>query len=369
MRGLTFISKLARIVMSSLVMAFIVNSQLSAYQDFKFQFNPVKKWMPSKEANAYIVGGTHNLKGQHNVWIFLRDQYQHFYLQNPPVELSDDGPWEASNIVIGNGIRYAWAIEVGSEGHNRLLERVSRSDWGAIELDYLERLPGYRKLASIIIKAEELPRLTRDLTRPPKPDTSRATTEQQLLVADFETGQDPIKTGGRIQSWNHGDNIRVQTGYRKLENKEGHGNFVTFVTLTNNDGNGEGNWSGGGLVLVFKPDESGLDVSAYNYLEFDIKALEGSNLRNTRIKLENSGPNGGQRTEKPISRYSVSISSQWQTVRIPLRDFVNLSSSELNMWRRLDLRAVTKFVTISVHDANSKDTDGTLLIDNVRFVR
>jgi hypothetical protein len=348
-------------------MAFIVNSQLSAYQDFKFQFNPVKKWKPTKEANAYIVGGTHNLKGQHNVWIFLRDRHQHFYLQNPPVELFDNGTWEASNIVIGHDIRYAWAIEVSSEGHNRLLERVSRSDWAAIELDYLERLPGYRKLASIIINAEELPRLAGDLPRPPKPDTSRPTTEQQLLVADFETGQDPIKTSGHIQSWNHGDNLKVQTGYRKLENKEGHGNFAAYVTLTKNDGRGEGNWSGGGLVLVFRHNESGLDVSAFKYLEFDIKASEGNKLKDTKIKLEDSA--GGNRPERLLSKYGFSDVEKWHTIQIALQDFANLNNSDPKHWKKLNLKTVTKLVTVSVHNANPNDGDGTLLIDNVRFVR
>lgn len=53
-----------------------------------------------------LASGTHNLSPEDHVWIFLKDIYGGYYLQNPHVELLGDGTWEAPNIRPRKEIRY-----------------------------------------------------------------------------------------------------------------------------------------------------------------------------------------------------------------------------------------------------------------------
>ena len=190
-----------------------------------------------------------------------------------------------------------------------------------------------------------------------------------LLIANFNPGVDPITYGGKLQQWDYGDELEVTTGYYQLENNDAvHGAYAAFVKLAKSGTKRSDDWSGGGLVVVFQDDESGIDVTGYQFLEFDVKVVAGSALNSTRVKLENS-QQGPIYVERLLSQYGITFSTEWQTARIPLTDFATLRSTDPDYWRAVDLTSVAKFVTVSVRDNNTPNAQGTLMIDNIRFIK
>ncbi len=200
-------------------------------------------------------------------------------------------------------------------------------------------------------------------------DGPTETDNSLLLIADFNNGSDPINNndnGGKLQQWDYGDLLVVETGYYDLGDADAqHGKYAAFVTLTQRSGTTE--WGGGGLVVVFKNDESAMDISDYNFLEFDVKVEAGSALETTRVKLESS--QGPIYIERLLSEYGITFSTEWQTARIPVVDFATLRDEDPDFWEVPDLTAITKFVTVSVRDNNAPNTQGTLLIDNIQLTK
>ena len=107
------------------------------------------------------------------------------------------------------------------------------------------------------------------------PAQTATQTANELLIADFNTGRDPINSGGKLQQWDHGKEfLEVRTGYHRLEDNDNqHGEYAAFVRIAEPGELPRGQWSGGGLVVVFRSDESAIDVSAYQFLEFDVKII------------------------------------------------------------------------------------------------
>ena len=343
-----------------------LKSQAIAQPEIEFRFNPVSEWEEIAE-NTYIVTGTHNLADENYIWIFLRDQYSNLYLQFPPVALITEDAWEATNVRIGNGIRYIWAIQVKKEGDQTLREMVENQEWGAIQQARIEGLPGYLKLASLTITTlPPSPPITAPTPSPTPsvPSSTATSTPVELLIADFNTGRDPINSGGRLQQWDYGTKfLTVETGY----GVDDDGVYAAFATFTAVAEVPEGEWAGGGVVVMFQDDESAIDLSDYKFLEFDVKIQPGSVLEKTRVKLES--PPKDNYIERSLSEYGITSSGGWQSVRIPLEHFARKRSSDPDYQKETDPTAVGNFVTVSVRDSNAPDTQGTLLFDNIRFTK
>ncbi|MFX0135064.1 MAG: carbohydrate binding domain-containing protein [Candidatus Hodarchaeota archaeon] len=342
-----------------------------------FSINSIKEWEPTEIPNAYIVTGKHKLSEGSHVWIFLRDRHSNYFLQYPPAEFLDETTWEATNVVIKENVRSLWAVGVDKEGNKTLFDlfkKMKQEDkWDAIQLDYLLSLSGYEKLDQIKIKYDQLPSpIKRSIksepdssTLPKTPDvTSPKSNDQGFLVTDFEKG----KNEGEVQQWNHPEDVKVETGYKKLNSPSiKNGNYVAFAKLPLNKKKLKDGWSGGGLVILMNKNESCIDVSKYKYLQFDIYIAQNNNLKNSYIKLEDE--NGGARAERLISNYGKKLSSKWETIKIPLEDFTKLTSDEKKRWKVLNLKAIKKIVTVSVLDSNHNSTQGTLFIDNIIFTK
>ena len=190
-----------------------------------------------------------------------------------------------------------------------------------------------------------------------------------LLIANFNPGVDPITYGGKLQQWDYGDELKITTGYYQLENSDSaHGDYAAFVKLAKSGTQGSDDWSGGGLVVVFQDNESGIDVTEYQYLEFDVKVVAGSALNSTRVKLETS-QQGLIYVERRLSQYGITFSTEWQTARIPLTDFATLRSTDPDYWTAVDLTSIAKFVTVTVRENKTPNAQGTLVIDNIRLIK
>ena len=186
-----------------------------------------------------------------------------------------------------------------------------------------------------------------------------------LLVADFDSGNDPINLGGHVGKWDNSGIPKVEISYiNDLKGSDSTG--VVQIQLTNNNGGGPNGWSGGGLVLTLSSNSNPLNLSNCSSLEFDIRMEAGSDLSQTKVKLEDMA--GIERPERLISDHGSELSDQWQTVRIPLSNFETKPGDPAH-WQSIDITQITKLVTVSVRDANTANGDGKLFIDNVRITQ
>ena len=105
-----------------------------------------------KGKEIFTVGGGHNCALGDHIWIFLKDIFGGYYVQNSPVELLTDGTWVATNIRPGRQIRYILAIYVSPDGNRLIRGWVRMNRWDRIEEDEVTALPGYVELARVPIR-------------------------------------------------------------------------------------------------------------------------------------------------------------------------------------------------------------------------
>lgn len=348
------------------LLVFMNLNVLFSQEKNNFTINPVNKWEETDRTNTYIISGEHSLDIENtNVWIYLQDNFRNLFLQYPPVEFIDENIWEASNISIGTGIRYVLAIQVNANGHKKLLKMAKDEHWSAINYETIKELPGYQKLSTFKLDSDALNKLAKkdDQQLVMQQPAKTKTYNNYLLITDFEDSDNKW----RIQTWSHPGKLKVISGYKKLETiSEQNGLSCAFIDLPMDSETKDGGWCGGGFVINFKEKSQSIAISNYSYLQFDMCIAKNSNLANTSIKLE--GTANQSYPERRISDYSVQISTEWQTVRIPLAHFSQLMPNDRKDMKGVDLSSVSKLVTVSILDLNNKNTRGTLLLDNIRFI-
>jgi hypothetical protein len=79
------------------------------------------------------IRGEYSFKNAGRVWVVLRDSFKHFYLQNPPVKLQDNGEWIAENILPGQGIEAVEFVLVSTEGDKVFQQMVDQWQFGAFD--------------------------------------------------------------------------------------------------------------------------------------------------------------------------------------------------------------------------------------------
>jgi len=100
---------------------------------------------------AFSVGsvieahGRHALDHNSSAWAILWNTYGHYYIQNPPIDLTPDGSWRATNMHLGHDIIEIIFVRVTKDGNDYFLEKVKNNNWGAFD-----NLPaGTEKLGSV----------------------------------------------------------------------------------------------------------------------------------------------------------------------------------------------------------------------------
>lgn len=190
-------------------------------------------------------------------------------------------------------------------------------------------------------------------------------TQGSLIIADFESGLDPANLGGHIGKWDNNGKPEVRVEFVTDGAASSHG--AVCVTLSGNDGKGDGNWTGGGLTLSLLDKPEGINLEAYDSLQFDVKMTAGSRLPFTSVKIEDA--DGGERPERLIASYGIALTDIWQTVTIPLSEFGQLKTTDPQWWKKADLSRATRFVTVSVHSTTIPNGDGSLYFDNIIIKR
>lgn len=101
-------------------------------QPHSFRINYPTDEMSSKQVHK-CSGGYNGKWNEGEVWAILRDKYNRFYLQNPPVYFYPDGRWFQNNISCGTNIVALVIVEVGLIGQSIFRDLVNKNFWGAFE--------------------------------------------------------------------------------------------------------------------------------------------------------------------------------------------------------------------------------------------
>jgi len=167
--------------------------------------------------------------------------------------------------------------------------------------------------------------------------------ENELVIADFNTGDQPSNIGGDFGAWN------------KDANDETQGTAMSFVS-----DDALSDPSGYAVRLDYDVDSpnpayngfwmklNNADATAYNSLTFYVKGDSKAGYTK-RVKIELK-----DKTGKPCSYVVADITEQWQKVSIPFLKFRRIT----------DWTALTELVVV-FDDVNSRPKKGAIFIDQI----
>lgn len=193
-----------------------------------------------------------------------------------------------------------------------------------------------------------------------------------LMVADFEDEGLPNDCGGSIGIWKDTlSNIEVWATADTMGGGAQNSRWYAKLAIVGNDGVSPVGWTGGGLVIKLTDCPEGVDLSRYDSLQFEVKMFANSNLRETRIKLQDIENDSIPERYILNSDYGNFPSADWETISIPLEHFDTiLITDHLYKWVPLDQERVKEIVSVSVNDGSFVEpANGILGFDNFRFVK
>lgn len=197
------------------------------------------------------------------------------------------------------------------------------------------------------------------------------TSQDVLMVADFENEGLPNDCGGYIQAWQ--DSLSFIETWAKADTIGGGAqgsNWYAKLNIVGNDGASPAKWTGGGLVVQLIDCPDGIDLSDYDSLLFEVKTFSNSSLGETRVKLQDV--ENDSIPERLLLLHGKFPAEGWQTISIPLTEFNVKYASDtiLHNWVPLDRSRVKSLVTTVINNQSSSVMmDGILLVDNIRFLK
>jgi hypothetical protein len=173
--------------------------------------------------------------------------------------------------------------------------------------------------------------------------TCAAASANELVIADFDTGDKPNNIGGDFGGWD------------KDPNDESQGTQMSFDT-----DDSQGDASGYSIRLDYDVDSpnpayngfwmklNGEDATAYNTLDFYVKGdAKLGYTKRFKIELKDM-------TNKPSAYIVSGVTDQWQKISIPFEKFRRIEN-----WN-----ALNEFVIV-FDDINSSPKTGGILIDQI----
>ncbi len=169
----------------------------------------------------------------------------------------------------------------------------------------------------------------------------------QLVVADFDTGDKPNNLGGDFGAWARDPDDDTQFSEATFVEDDALGDPSGFAMRLDYDVDSP-NAAYGGFWMKL----SGLDVRDYNTLSFYVRG-DAKTGYTSRIKIELKDYKG------KTSPYVLSeITGEWQRIRIPFSKFL-----EIDDWAKLNE------LVIVFDDTLSDPKVGTLYIDQIVFIQ
>jgi len=167
----------------------------------------------------------------------------------------------------------------------------------------------------------------------------------ELVIADFDTGDKPNNIGGDFGGWD------------KDPNDESQGTQMSFDT-----DDSQGDASGYAIRLDYDVDSpnpayngfwmklNGEDATAYNTLNFYVKGdAKVGYTKRFKIELKDM-------TNKPSAYIVSGVTDQWQKISIPFEKFRRIEN-----WNSLNE------LVFVFDDINSTPKTGSILIDQITF--
>ena len=167
----------------------------------------------------------------------------------------------------------------------------------------------------------------------------------ELVIADFDTGDKPNNIGGDFGGWD------------KDPNDESQGTQMSFDT-----DDSQGDASGYAIRLDYDVDSpnpayngfwmklNGEDATAYNTLNFYVKG-DAKTGYTKRFKIELK-----DMTNKPSAYIVSGVTDQWQKISIPFEKFRRIEN-----WNSLNE------LVFVFDDINSTPKTGSILLDQITF--
>lgn len=200
-------------------------------------------------------------------------------------------------------------------------------------------------LISVLSANASVPRHSKSQIDKPTEVASNASSANQLVIADFDTGDKPNNLGGDFGAWNKDPADETQSCNISFETDDAFGDPSGYAIKLDYDVDSPNPAYNGFWMKL-----NGQNASDYNTLSFYVRG-EGVNNFTKRIKLEIKD------TSNHSSPYMVSgITESWKKIEVPFKHF-----NKMKDWSSLGE------LVIVFDDVNSNPKQGTILIDQIAF--
>lgn len=175
------------------------------------------------------------------------------------------------------------------------------------------------------------------------PDTAA----EELVIADFDTGDKPNNIGGDFGSWDKDPNDETQFCQTTFETQDALGDEGGYALRLDYDVDSPNPAYNGFWMKL-----NGEDATPYNAVSFYVKGdAEKGFTKRVKIELKDMS--------NTASPYIVTgITDQWQKISIPFEKFRRVS----------DWSAMNEFVVV-FDDINSSPKTGAIYIDHIAFTK
>lgn len=170
---------------------------------------------------------------------------------------------------------------------------------------------------------------------------------EELVIADFDSGDKPNNIGGDFGSWDKDPNDETQFSQMAFEGDDALGNASGYSVRLDYDVDSPNPAYNGFWMKL-----NGEDATAYNAVSFYTKGdAEKGFTKRIKIELKDM-------SNQPSPYIVTGITEQWQKVTIPFEKFRKVK----------DWSAMNEFVVV-FDDINSNPKAGTLYIDQITFTK
>lgn len=177
------------------------------------------------------------------------------------------------------------------------------------------------------------------------PNATKATNPNEVVVADFDTGDKPNNLGGDFGGWDKDPNDDTQGTQMSFEADDALGDPAGYGIRLDYDVDSPNPAYNGFWMKM-----NGADVSQYNTLTFYVKGDANAGYTK-RVKIELK-----DMTNKPSPYIVTGVTEQWKKISIPLEKFRRITD-----WKHMN-----EFVIV-FDDINSSPKTGTIFVDQITF--
>lgn len=166
---------------------------------------------------------------------------------------------------------------------------------------------------------------------------------QELVIADFNTGDKPNNLGGDFGSWDKDPSDETQSSKMSFESDDALGEPTGYSLRLDYDVDSPNPAYNGFWMKL-----GNLDATSYNALNFYVKGDPEKNYtKRVKIELKDS-------SNQPSQYIVAGLTGEWQKISIPFDQFKRIK----------DWTALGEFVVV-FDDINSSPKAGSILIDQV----